>query len=43
MVDLKKEILDALDNGDDYPAEYEKIFEENMKLIDELDNIINES
>lgn len=42
MVDLKKEILDALDNGEDYPNEYEKIFEENRMLIDELDNILKE-
>ena len=42
MVNLKKEILDALANGEGYPKGYDKIFEENSALLDELDNLINE-
>lgn len=42
MVDLKKEILDALDNGEGYSNEFEKIFEENRLLLDELDDILKE-
>lgn len=42
MVDFKKEILDTIKNGEDYPKEFNKIFEENQKLIDEWDEIVKE-
>ena len=42
MVDFKKEILDTIKKGEDTSEEYDKLFEENQKLIDEWDRIFKD-
>lgn len=42
MVNLKKEILNTIKKGEDTSEEYDKLFEENQKLMDEWDKIFKD-